>query len=148
MLSLIYKGIKLENSMGTFDFLILIIYSFIACSFFTFILYYCSNEVDICCVGFSSILFCLKFILNQKYSDTSTSIGGLLIPTQYAAWAELILIQIITPYASFMGHLGGIISGWVYLKYISPFLYRYIINSSSSTSRSGQPRFYGSGYAR
>ena len=150
MLSLIYKGMKLENSMGSFDFLILIIYSFLACSFFTFMLYYCSNDVGICCVGFSSILFCLKFILNQRYSETSTSIGGLLIPTQYAAWLELLMIQIITPHASFMGHLSGIISGWFYLKYVSPFLYRYVINSSSSSSSSsrGQPRFYGSGYAR
>ena len=37
------------------------------------------------------------------------------IPTKYAAWAELALIQLLVPNASFLGHLCGIAAGLIYI---------------------------------
>ena len=34
---------------------------------------------------------------------------------QYGAWAELVLIQLVTPNASFLGHLAGILAGLLYV---------------------------------
>lgn len=34
---------------------------------------------------------------------------------QYGAWAELVLIQLVTPNASFVGHLAGILAGLLYV---------------------------------
>ena len=33
------------------------------------------------------------------------------VPSKHVYWAELLLISIISPNASFMGHLSGIIAG-------------------------------------
>ena len=41
---------------------------------------------------------------------------GLLVPARFAAWAELILIQMFVPGVSFLGHLGGILAGLLYLR--------------------------------
>nr|CAD7432320.1 unnamed protein product [Timema monikensis] len=43
-----------------------------------------------------------------------SNIGGVLLPVRYAAWAELVLIHILVPRASFMGHLAGILAGLIY----------------------------------
>lgn len=40
--------------------------------------------------------------------------GGMWVPTRYAAWTELILIHLLVPNASFMGHLAGILAGVIY----------------------------------
>lgn len=34
---------------------------------------------------------------------------------QYVCWAELAYIQLLTPHASFLGHLGGILAGLVHV---------------------------------
>ncbi|XP_059318408.1 rhomboid-like protein 14, mitochondrial isoform X3 [Lycium ferocissimum] len=66
-------------------------------------------------VGFSGVLFAMKVILNAQ-SDDYTYVHGLLVPTRYAAWAELILIQMFVPGVSFLGHLGGILAGLLFLR--------------------------------
>lgn len=66
-------------------------------------------------VGFSGVLFAMKVVLNS-HSDDYANVHGLLVPARHAAWAELILIQIFVPGVSFLGHLGGILAGILYLK--------------------------------
>lgn len=39
----------------------------------------------------------------------------MLIPLQYVTWAELIYIQLLTPNASFLGHLAGILAGMLHV---------------------------------
>lgn len=34
---------------------------------------------------------------------------------QYVCWAELLYIQLLTPQASFLGHLGGILAGLLHV---------------------------------
>lgn len=66
-------------------------------------------------VGFSGVLFALKVVLNSQAEDY-TSVYGVVVPTKYAAWAELVLVQMFVPRASFLGHLGGILAGILYMK--------------------------------
>jgi rhomboid domain-containing protein 1 len=61
-------------------------------------------------VGFSAVLFALKYVLNAT-SPGSSVVGGIAVPTRWAAWVELVLISLVTPNASFLGHLCG---AWVY----------------------------------
>lgn len=35
---------------------------------------------------------------------------------QYVCWAELLYIQLLTPQASFVGHLGGILAGLLHVN--------------------------------
>lgn len=65
-------------------------------------------------VGFSGVLFAMKVVLNA-HSDDYTFVHGILVPSRHAAWAELILIQLFVPGVSFLGHLGGILAGMLYL---------------------------------
>lgn len=66
-------------------------------------------------VGFSGVLFAMKVVLYSQ-SENYTYVHGLIVPAGYAAWAELILIQIFVPGVSFLGHLGGILAGILYLR--------------------------------
>nr|KJB26900.1 hypothetical protein B456_004G265200 [Gossypium raimondii] len=68
MMSLLWKGIQLETSMGSTEF----------------------ASMVVALLGLSQ--------------------------ARYAAWAELILIQMFVPRVSFLGHLSGIFAGILYLK--------------------------------
>lgn len=123
MMSLLWKGIQLENSMGSVEFASMIaallgmsqgITLLLAKSLLLFFDYdraYYSEYA----VGFSGILFAMKVVLNSQ-SDSLTQVYGMVVPARHAAWAELILIQLFVPGVSFLGHLGGILAGILYLR--------------------------------
>ncbi|KAB2071772.1 hypothetical protein ES319_A08G246000v1 [Gossypium barbadense] len=123
MISLLWKGIQLETSMGSTEFASMVvallglsqgITLLLAKSLLVFFDYgrpYYSEYA----VGFSGLLFAMKVILNS-HSENFTNVHGLIVPARYAAWAELILIQMFVPRVSFLGHLGGILAGILYLK--------------------------------
>lgn len=124
MMSLLWKGIKLETSMGSTEFASMVFTLLGISQGVTLLLakslhvifdyeraFY--NEYS---VGFSGVLFALKVVLNARDEDYYTSVYGILVPTKYAAWAELVLVQMFMPSASFLGHLGGILAGILYLK--------------------------------
>lgn len=75
-----------------------------------------------CAVGFSGILFALKVVHNHTNPGGQTNYYGLRIANKYASWAELLIIQLIYPNASFIGHLSGIIAGFVYIQVVHPNL--------------------------
>ncbi|XP_004243662.1 rhomboid-like protein 14, mitochondrial [Solanum lycopersicum] len=123
MLSLLWKGIQLETSMGSAEFASMVATLVAMSQGVTLLLakslllffdyerpYY--NEYS---VGFSGVLFAMKVIVNSQ-SDEYTSVHGLMVPTRYAAWAELVLVQMFVPGVSFLGHLGGILAGLLYLQ--------------------------------
>ncbi|GAA0149135.1 serine protease [Lithospermum erythrorhizon] len=123
MLSLLWKGIQLETSMGSAEFASMVavllgmsqgITLLLAKSLLHFFNYKSAYYYEYS-VGFSGVLFAMKIVLNAQ-SDNYTNVYGVLVPTRYAAWAELILIQMFVPHASFLGHLGGILAGLVYLN--------------------------------
>ena len=78
-----------------------------------------------CAVGFSGVLFALKVLVNHYFSDQhqqgETTLFFDIIPKQAAIWMELLIIQLIVPKASFLGHLAGILAGLVYLHGTKPF---------------------------
>ncbi|KAI3457752.1 hypothetical protein Pfo_014415 [Paulownia fortunei] len=121
MLSLLWKGIQLESAMGSIEYASMVaalvgmsqgITLLLAKSLLLFDYeraYY--NEYA---VGFSGVLFAMKVVLYSQ-SDNYTYVHGLMVPARYAAWAELILVQMFVPGVSFLGHLGGILAGLLYL---------------------------------
>ncbi|KAK9152459.1 hypothetical protein Syun_010768 [Stephania yunnanensis] len=101
MMSLLWKGLQLETSMGSAEFASMVAALVAMSQGITLILakslllffdyeraYYYEHAV-----GFSGVLFAMKVILNSQ-SDDYTYVHGLVIPARYAAWAELVLIQI------------------------------------------------------
>lgn len=123
MMSLLWKGIQLETSMGSNEFAAMVV-ALLGMSqgitlllakslvlFFDYERAYYSEYA----VGFSGVLFAMKVVLNSR-SEDYTNVHGLLVPARYAAWAELIIIQMFVPGVSFLGHLGGILAGILYLK--------------------------------
>lgn len=171
MTSLCWKGINLELSMGSQAFLVLVIYSLVASHSLIVLASYVLTVIfkmdasmtgyHSCAVGFSAVLFSLKYVLNYR-SPTHSNIMGISVPTKYAAWLELVTISMMNPSASFMGHLCGIFAGVLYvhvpdiLLVISTLSSRISIpassssggstSSSASSSHGGQNRYtYASG---
>eukprot|EP00981_Chlorochromonas_danica_P005808 scaffold1192_cov179-Ochromonas_danica.AAC.3 len=123
MLSLCWKGVQLEGKMGPAGFLYLVVFSLIVSHSLLVLIAGGLHEMKItddisgystCAIGFSAVLFSLKYVLNYG-SPERTMIAGLAVPAKYAAWLELVLISIVTPNASFLGHLAGILAGWIYI---------------------------------
>ncbi|KAL4579179.1 hypothetical protein LXL04_015316 [Taraxacum kok-saghyz] len=122
MISLLWKGIQLETSLGSAEFASMVAALLGLSQGITLVLakslllfnyeraYY--NEYA---AGFSGVLFAMKVVLNSQ-SDGYTNLNGFVVPAKHAAWAELVLIQLLVPNVSFLGHLGGILAGIVYLR--------------------------------
>lgn len=122
--------------MGSMPFFLLLLYSLVVSHCLlvglSFALHSSGIESHVsgyntCAVGFSAVIFSLKYVLNQSQSTLSpsssptTRVHGLEVPLGYACWVELVIISLVTPNASFLGHLSGILAGMIYLngrKYI------------------------------
>lgn len=123
ILSLLWKGVQLERMMGSTKYAtmvamllglshgIAVILAKVLETFFD----YPYTLTSYCAVGFSSVLFALKVVLNYK-SPNLTNIYGMLVPARYAAWAELQLIQMFVPGVSYFGNLSGILAGFLYVR--------------------------------
>ena len=121
MMSLCWKGINLELKMGSAAFLQLIIFSLIVShsllvisAYLLYIYTDLTSSYHSCAVGFSAVLFSLKYVWNHS-AGSSSNIMGVNVPTKYAAWLELVLVSLLHPDASFIGHLCGILSGAIYI---------------------------------
>lgn len=123
MTSLIWKGRNLEPRLGTkrFSFLVLLlaVVSNILLALSNYILAHYTNQHSMhsCAAGFSAVLFGLKVVLNSMNPDVPSNVMGLFtVPSKYVYWVELLLIQILVPNASFIGHLCGIFAGLLYVQ--------------------------------
>jgi rhomboid domain-containing protein 1 len=67
-----------------------------------------------CGVGFSGVIFALKILCSVDDPGTSV-VGGFTVPTKLAAWAELVLIWLVSPRSSFYAHLAGILAGLLFV---------------------------------
>lgn len=124
MLSLCWKGLNLEKKFGSKQFFVLVCFSLVTSHLLmaamAYVLYYYvgldghTSGYNTCAVGFSAVLYSLKYVWNQL-SPENTVVMGFQVPSRYAAWLELVLTSIVMPQASFIGHLAGIFAGYLYL---------------------------------
>ena len=154
MMSLTWKGINLEIEMGSAAFLQLVLFSLLVSHGLVVVIAYVlyiytdfTGTYHTCMVGFSAVLFSLKYVWNQKGSGDS-NIMGISFPSKYAAWLELVLISMIHPNVSFVGHLAGILAGIIYVH--GPALLNTSIASrgTRSTNNYGGGRVGGSATRR
>jgi hypothetical protein len=94
----------------------------------------------------TGVIFALK-VLTTHFDESRVSylMGWIPIGSKYAVWGELVVIQLISPNASFVGHLAGILVGLAYiygpLSYAIEFVFSlcsfdfqsFIANSIHST---------------
>ena len=145
MMSLCWKGINLEIQMGTPAFLQLVVFSFLVSHslmvLLSYVLYIYSDftaSYHTCAIGFSAVLFSLKYVWNL--SDTSNSnIMGINVSSNYAAWLELILVSVLHPNVSFIGHLSGILAGIIYVHGKPLLAQRFNFSSSMGRRVGGRP---------
>lgn len=115
MASFLYKGQRLENFFGSRYFALLLTILTISSSFLLVILgQLAASLLDnpeylfTCAVGFSAVIFALK-VITTHYTPhyTSDTFLGSFIPisAKYMVWAELVIIQLITPNVSFLGKI-------------------------------------------
>ena len=93
---------------------------FYAYNYFEFITnsVHCFYSLQCDCLRLTSgVIFALK-VLTTHYTPAGTQyvMGMFPVPSRYACWAELVLIQLLIPRASFTGHLAGILVGLAFVK--------------------------------
>lgn len=121
MVSFLLKGSYLEPMYGTANFALLVGLLSLGCSSMYVFLGYALTQITTdyayytsCAIGFSAVLFALKVIGVCEEHDRPTDVGGFRVPSKFAVWAELVLIHLLVPNSSFIGHLGGILVGCLY----------------------------------
>lgn len=124
MVSLLWKGNMLERKFKSVYFAYLLtVFTILTGIMIVGLNFFLSEVLDDrtyelqCAVGFSGVVFALK-VLTTHYSPPGLhyALGFIPIPSKYIYWAELGLIQLMVPNASFTGHLAGILVGLLYVK--------------------------------
>uniref|UniRef100_A0A1I8HK38 Rhomboid domain-containing protein n=2 Tax=Macrostomum lignano TaxID=282301 RepID=A0A1I8HK38_9PLAT len=124
MVSFLWKGRTLERMMGSAYFLILIAVFApligcveVALAFAAEAGMGKSHYLSDCSVGFSGVIFALKVLTTYNLPPGVSYVMGFLpVHSRLAVWAELVIIQLVTPNASLLGHLAGILVGLAYVK--------------------------------
>lgn len=125
MVSFIWKGRTLERRYGSRKFFIIImVFAVLSQILLTVLnrmlatLFWNGSYLTSCAAGFSAVIFALKVLTTHNMWEESVSILGfpITVPTQFACWIELVLIQILVPNASFTGHLAGILVGFAFVR--------------------------------
>ncbi|XP_069474293.1 rhomboid-related protein 4 isoform X2 [Ambystoma mexicanum] len=154
MVSMLWKGIKLERELGSAQFACIIAVFSQLVGIMYLLLEMVLTEINDdhsysmqCAVGFSGVLFALK-VLNNHYHPGGTSyVMGIAVSNRYTCWVELVLIHVLSPGTSFVGHLSGILVGLLYTK--GPL--KKIMEASGGVllhgSSSGQTFYNNAGYS-
>eukprot|EP01089_Gocevia_fonbrunei_P002607 TRINITY_DN12537_c0_g1_i1.p1 TRINITY_DN12537_c0_g1~~TRINITY_DN12537_c0_g1_i1.p1 ORF type:complete len:347 (+),score=25.38 TRINITY_DN12537_c0_g1_i1:33-1073(+) len=68
-----------------------------------------------CAVGFSGVLFCLLVIATAHSGQPTSSIFGFFsVPSKIYPWVLLVIFQFMIGGVSLLGHLSGILIGYIY----------------------------------
>jgi len=145
MMTFLPMGRSLERIHGSLHFLyIILMFDLLSNIIHTGIAWFASGVAGYyafmgeCAVGFSGVIFSL-LVLNtaqQSPQDTRSIFGFFTVPAKLYPWILLILLQIIMPGISFLGHLSGIFVGYLYiLGFLNWFLPSSSFMNSVESSR-------------
>ena len=123
MASFIWKAISLEKHFGSVYFLYMIAIFSVTTNLLYVAINYALAEVldqwsyiNSCAVGFSGVLFALKVVTTHLHPAGMTRVMGFIpVPMRIACWVELVLISVLFPHVSFIGHLAGILVGFAFV---------------------------------
>ncbi|KAK3561298.1 hypothetical protein QTP86_030710 [Hemibagrus guttatus] len=156
MVSFLWKGIKLERRLGTTGFAYLLsVFSLLTGLIYLLLEAGLTELTDDssfsmqCAVGFSGVLFGLKVVNNYYNPGGVQYIMGFPVANRYACWLELVLIHILNPGTSFVGHLSGILVGLLYTTGPLRTLMQTCAGFVGGHGNYGRPRTYynSSGYS-
>ena len=124
MASFIWKGISLEKHFGSGYFLYMIAVFSVASNLLYLAINFALAEIfdqwsymQSCAVGFSGVIFALKVVTTHMQPHGMSYVMGFFpIPMRLACWAELVLISVLFPNVSFVGHLSGILIGLAFVS--------------------------------
>eukprot|EP00050_Salpingoeca_kvevrii_P002543 m.196794 g.196794 ORF g.196794 m.196794 type:complete len:644 (-) comp10633_c0_seq13:154-2085(-) len=152
MSSWIYKGRLLEPRLGTERMAMLIAFLTVVSSLLMVVVPFMLAAVGYeapmhsCAVGFSGVLFGIKVVLQHSEPlESRSQIFGMAVPTRYAFWLELVVIQFLVPNASFLGHLCGIVAGLLYVTEPIASLMGYNANLLAGANNGGGGGGHGGG---
>ena len=123
MASFVWKGMSLEKDMGSgyfcsllAAFVLLTNLVYCALQYIATLIFHDYSYLDQCAAGFSGVIFAVKVVTTYRLPPGMSYIMGYLpVPSRLAVWAELLVISILIPNASFVGHLAGILVGMAYV---------------------------------
>ena len=64
-------------------------------------------------IGYSCVLFAMTSFQASSRASAAVSIFGIRMPALFAPFASLVMVSVLVPSSSFLGHLSGIVSGFV-----------------------------------
>lgn len=126
MASFLWKGIRLERRMGgSWFFYLLCVFSLLTGLVYLLLQAWLTHLMEDpqdplefliheCAVGFSGVLFGLKVVSNHYNPGGVTYIWYIRVSNRFASWVELVLIYLVAPGTSLIGHLAGILVGLLY----------------------------------
>lgn len=122
MCSFWFKGLILENMLGSTLFLKAVMFSLL----FSHVLYVLTSGIldvntDVCIVGFSSVLFAMQYMIYHCNND-SLSVPGvtLTIPYKYVAFLETAVVYFMCPEMSPLIYCSSVLSGMAFVYLFIP----------------------------
>lgn len=154
MVSLLWKGSRLERRLGSRRFAVILLVFSIACSAIYLILAQLASEIfddysycKQCAIGFSGVLFGLKVVAQHLEGSSADRVFG--VSGTWSVLLELVLIQMLAPRSSLLGHLAGVATGVLYvygpLRWLTDLISVAIgiePGDDRSTRSSGSTRFF------
>jgi len=114
MISYLPMAMAMERKIGSFQFF----YAHMLFSLLNSALYVLISQIfglNSCSAGLSGIIFSILVVDVSASMEPTQSVFGLFnVPTAIYPWAMLISMSVMMPNVSFVGHLVGILSGYLY----------------------------------
>ena len=127
MTSLLWKGTELERRLGPRGLARLVAFALLVgplihiSSSATIVRLGYTRPFRVTCVGFSGVLFAMKAAANHIAGPGRRVTfpllgGGFSLDARLGTWVELLLIQLLVPNTSFVGHLSGLLAGMLWTQ--------------------------------
>lgn len=140
--SLFFKGVELEPRLGSEHFLALVLFLSVVAHVIYVAVAFVARATGVseglmrrCVVGFSGVLFGMKVVVRSRGRGGGGGVrvnrggfGRVAVVARGSVWTELLFAQVLMPNVSFLGHLAGILAGFVYVK-LERVLVRWVRNA-------------------